>query len=216
MKIYCFWTGANELTENRKICLEQFQKTCGGNVILVTASNLHEYILKDHPLHAAYEYLSETQKSDYLRAYFMHFYGGGYSDIKRTTGSWVNAFNELMNDDNKWICGYPEVNGGVAYQPLINHWREMIGCGAYICKPQTPLTFEWYNDMLALMDLKLEKLKLYPARYPQDHKPANAGINYQGYPIEWAEFNLIYQRLIYKYKEHLLNALPISIFQNYR
>jgi len=217
MKIYCFWTGTNELTENRKICLEQFQKTCGGNVILVTASNLHEYILKDHPLHPAYEYLSETHKADYLRTYFMHFYGGGYTDIKKTTGSWVNAFNELMADDNKWICGYPETNGGVAYLPLIDRWKELIGNSAYICKPQTSLTFEWYNEMISLMDLKLEKLKKYPAKCPQDHKPDVTSVNYQGYPIEWNEMlGRIFHKVSFKYRENTLNILPACIHRDYR
>lgn len=217
MNIYCFWTGDNELTENRKNCLAQFKETCGCNVILVTTSNLHEYILKDQPLHPAYEYLSETHKADYLRTYFMHFHGGGYTDIKKTTGSWVNAFHELMADDNKWICGYPEVNGGVAYIPLVNQWRELIGNGAYICKPQTPFTTEWYHEMCELLDSKLEKLKMYPSKFPQDQKPSVASLNYQGYPIEWNEMlGRIFHKINYKYKNHVLNRLPISIFQNYR
>ncbi len=215
MTIFCFWTGKNEFTENRKRCLKQFKEMCGCNVILVDISNLNEYVLKDHPLHPAYEYLSETHKADYLRTYFMHFYGGGYTDIKETTGSWFAAFKELNNSNDKWICGYPEIDGGVAYVPLINNWKELIGNGAYICKPKTPLTFEWYTEMIKLLDDRLERLKLYPATHPQQQDNNNP--NYQGYPIEWNEMlGRIFHKVSYKYKDRMLNTLPISIFKNYR
>jgi hypothetical protein len=215
MNVYCFWTGKNEFTENRKRCLEHFKKTCGCNVIFVDTSNLSVYILKDQPLHPAYEYLSETHRADYLRTYFMHFYGGGYTDIKETTGSWINGFNQLENDDNKWICGYPEACNGVAYGPVVDKWRELIGNGAYICKPQTPLTTEWYNEMVALLDSRLERLKRFPATYPQDNGSGNDG--YEGYPIEWNEMlGRIFHKVTYKYRNHLFNTLPISIFNNYR
>jgi hypothetical protein len=213
MNIYCFWTGTNELTENRKRCLEQFKKMCGCNVIFVDITNLNNYILPDQPLHPAYEYLSETHKADYLRTYFMHFHGGGYTDIKETTGSWISSFNDLRNNDNKWICGYKEVNSGVAYGPLVDKWEELIGNGAYICKPQTPLTTEWYNEMIILLDTKLEKLKIFPAKSPLDCDNGSG----QCYPIQWNEMlGRIFHKILYKYKEHLLNTLPISVFKNYR
>jgi len=174
-------------------------------------NNLSKYLLNDVPLHPSFNYLSETHKSDYLRTYFMNFYGGGYSDVKKTTGSWIKSFNDLKNSDY-WICGYKEINGGVAYGPYVDKWEELIGNGAYICKKQTPLTQEWYNDMITLLDTKLEKLKLNPSTNPQD-----SGENGSGYPIEWNEMlGRIFHKVSYKYKEHLLNTLPISIFTNYR
>jgi hypothetical protein len=45
--IYCFWTGINEMSENRKKCLEQLKEVSECNVILVTPVNLHEYILEE-------------------------------------------------------------------------------------------------------------------------------------------------------------------------
>ena len=32
------------------------------------------------------------------------------------------------------------------------NWKELIGNGAYISKPNTPLTNEWYNEMIALLE----------------------------------------------------------------
>jgi hypothetical protein len=81
--IYCFWTGDNEMSQNRLDGLHNLQTVSECEVILVTPQNLNQYILPDAPLHPGYKYLSETHKADYLRTYFMHFYGGGYSDIKK-------------------------------------------------------------------------------------------------------------------------------------
>ena len=215
MNVYCFWTGTNELNENRIHCLNQLYHTCGFNLFLVDPSNLHHFILPDHPLHPAYEYLSQTHKADYLRTYFMHFHGGGYSDIKETTGSWVDACTELVKNEDKWICGYPEISNGVAYEPVSDKWYELIGNCAYICKPQTKLTFEWYSEMLALLDTKLERLRLFPATHPQQE--GNSSPDYNGYPIEWNEMlGRIFHKVAYKYKEHLLNHLPICVFTHYR
>jgi hypothetical protein len=180
-------------------------------VILVTKANLHEYILPEHPLHEAYQYLSETHKADYLRTYFMNFYGGGYSDIKRTTGSWIDSFHSLNNSDY-WICGYKEVQGGVAYPPYVDNYHELIGNCAYICKPQTELTKEWYSSMISLLDLKLENLIRNPSKFPQDCSECGSG-----YPIEWNEMlGRIFHRVSYKYKEYLLNTLPMIDCNNYR
>jgi hypothetical protein len=212
--IFCFWTGDNKMSFNRLESLENLKKVSECNVILVTKSEIPKYILKEEPLHPAFEYLSETHKADYLRTYFMHFYGGGYSDIKKTTGSWKNAFDNLLKSDDIWMVGYKEVNGGVAYQPLAKEWKKLIGNGAYICKPQTPLTKEWYLEMIRLLDSKLELLRKNPAKNPQDSAD-NKSVS--KYPIEWNEMlGRIFHRVSYKYKEKLSQELPISIFKDYR
>ena len=140
--IFCFWTGDNLMSENRLDCIKNLEQLSECKIILVKKDDIEKYILKDHPLHPAFKYLSETHKADYLRTYFMHFHGGGYSDIKKTTGSWVSAFEKLINSD-KLINGYREVKGGVAYEPFANDWSKIVGNCAYICKPRTHLTTEW-------------------------------------------------------------------------
>lgn len=210
--IYCFWTGTNEMSDQRKQSVKQLNQTTECDVILVTPNTLYKYILKSEPLHPGYSYLSETHRSDYLRTYFMRFHGGGYSDIKKTTGSWKESFKKLYDSD-KWMIGYKEVPGGVAYAPLSNKWRELIGNGAYICKSNTPLVIEWYNEMIQLMNKKYDKLKKHPSQHPQDQ----SGVNNTKYPIEWNELlGRIFHKIAYKYKDKLLNTLPISIFKNYR
>jgi hypothetical protein len=213
--IYCFWTGDNEITQNRKDCLEQLINTTECTVKLITKKDLHEYILPAYPLHPGYEYLSETHKADYLRCYFMHFHGGGYTDIKRTTGSWKNAFEEF-NQSVYWICGYPETDSNVAYTPLISKWTELIGAGAFICKPQTEFTNEWYTEMISVLDKKLKDLKENPAKFPQDCKEKSEYFFYisnSQYPIEWNELlGRIFHKIVYKYKKNIINTLPMPIF----
>jgi hypothetical protein len=80
--IYCFWTGDNQLTPNRINGLKTMKENLNVDIKLIDKNNLNDYIIPEHPLHDGYKYLSLNHKSDYLRCYFMNFYGGGYSDIK--------------------------------------------------------------------------------------------------------------------------------------
>jgi hypothetical protein len=206
--IYIFWTDDNKISENRVNSINQLKQVTECNIVFIDKNNLNKYILEEHPLHEAYKYLSAVHKSDYLRTYFINFYGEGYCDIKKTTGSWKQSFNDLYNSD-AWINGYKEIPGG---SPVgINH-NYLVGNGAYICKKNTRLTNEWYNNMISLLDKKLEDLKKNPANNPRD------SFNDKGskYPIAWAEMlGCIFHPLIFKYKEKVLKTLPILIFNNY-
>lgn len=209
-KIYSFWTGSNEMSFNRKKCLAQLKEVSECEVILVTKDNLKDYLTE--PLHPAYEYLSETHKADYLRTYFMHFIGGGYSDVKKTRGSWKKAFEEFYNDELIWAIGYPEISGGVGYPPYSNNWREMIGNGCYICRKKTPLTTEWYGEMVRFLDTKLEALKINPAQGPQDSSEKGFG-----YPIEWNEMlGRIFHKYSFDFKDHVRRSVPMCICNEYR
>jgi hypothetical protein len=209
--IYTFWTGDNPLTESRKLSLQNLNDITGCKIVLITKNNLNNYILKEAPLHEGYIYLSETHKADYLRTYFMHFYGGGYSDIKRTTGPWLKGFYDLENSD-KWILGYEEIGpGGIAYKPAESSWKELIGNGAYICKKQTPLTQEWYSEMICVLDSKLDDLRKNPAKSVRDCSEQGTG-----YPIGWNEMlGRIFHKVCLKYKDKILNTLPPPICYNY-
>lgn len=171
-------------------------------VLLITPDNLHQYT--DKPIHKAFPYLSETHKADYLRTHFMNYHGGGYSDIKGTTASWVPSFNKLEKED-KWICGYKELpeysihNGGI------------IGNCSYICKPYTQFTKEWYSTMSLLLDSKYHLLKKHPATHPQQ------GYEPEGYPLEWEEMlGNIFHKVCNKYKDKILDTLPCNVFTDYR
>jgi hypothetical protein len=178
-------------------------------VRLVTPETLSDHLVEGHPLHPAYEYLSEVHKSDYLRTYFMHFHGGGYSDIKRPGGAWKPAFEDLRSGD-AWMCGYPEISGGVAYPPLVAEWGSMVGNGSYIFKPRTPLTEAWYGEMLKLCDVKLELLRQSPATHARDCAELSA------YPLQWNELlGRIFHRVSYAYRDKTLRTLPMPVCSGY-
>ncbi|WP_161530835.1 capsular polysaccharide synthesis protein [Riemerella anatipestifer] len=235
--IYCFWTGDNEMSENRKRGLETLEKNAGVPVKLITPNNLQEYIKKDAPLHKGYELLSLVHRSDYLRCYFMYHYGGGYADIKPFEHSWRNTFNKLNSKRSKYIIGYPELlHGGIApiedrfleegnqgqekkksqlqlHQDLVRHTPLLIGNCAYICKPYSPITTEWYTELHKRMD------KCYAALESSVSKNEElVGYENENYPIPY--FHLlgqIFHPLILKYHKHVLRDKKLlPNLKNYR
>lgn len=192
--IYCFWTGDNLITENRLLGLKSLSEKSEVEVMLITKDNLNDYVLNNYPLHDCYNHLNPTHRSDYLRCYFMNFYGGGYSDIKSATHSWLNSFDLLSNSPDKYILGYKEIGpGGVAYvggelyKELTANWFKLIGCGNFICKPHTPFTEEWYNNMMQRMDERSNDLRN------------------RGDVLEWTEImGNIFHPLCLKYSDNII------------
>jgi FkbM family methyltransferase len=212
--IYTFWTGTNPMSHNRINCLAQLRQVSEANVLLIDVNNFQDYILQIEPLHPAFPYLSETHKADYLRCYFMHFYGGGYTDIKYTTGSWFESFEEMSSlTNNKTICGYKEIGPhGVPVPELRDQWELLIGGGCYICKPNTNFTKKWYNRMLTILDRKLDLLKANPSKYPQDCSEDGTG-----YPLAWQEIlGKIFHQVCYEERDKVSQSLPILLFHSYR
>lgn len=198
-KIYCWWLNEEDMSVNRKISLENLKKLTSCNIIFIDKNTLPNYILPEYPLHEGYQYLSEIQKGDYLKCYFMHHYGGGYSDIKRTLGSWTGFFDALYSNDDLYGIGYGERSSNdiailenCTLNPIdsiycreftINekgdkwdstiikeNWHNIIGNGAYIFKKNTPFTLDWWNGVNEKMDGYLSQLKENPAKWGRDAK----------------------------------------------
>ena len=213
-RIFCFWTGDNPIPKNRLLALNSLTNS-NLKVTFIDKNNLSNWILPTFQLHPAYEYLSAIHRADYLRVYFMHHYGGGYSDIKYLSSSWLPSWYELNNTD-KFAVGYKEIGPkGVAIVPslryihLLINWEKLIGNCAYIFKPDTEFTIEWIDNTHKLLDSKLFNLKLNPAKLPEDYygKLIN-GIKSQ-YPIRWSEMlGNIFHPLCLKYKDRLIYSLP--------
>lgn len=220
MKLFCFWTGTNPMSEQRLACCLTLPNT-GLTVTLITPQNLTEYLVEGHPLHAGYQYLSETHKADYLRTYFMHFHGGAYSDIKFTNESWVPSAKEIHSDKNIWMIGYKEVGphgvpvivGDPSLNALLHQeWFKLIGNGAYICRPKTPLTSAWYSSMMSVMEAKLPQLEKYAARSPQEVFSAQ-----YPYPLRWAELlGEVFHPICHAFSAHVRQTLPPPRFTQYR
>ncbi len=143
----------------------------------------------------------------------MHFYGGGYADIKLQTGSWVKAFRDMDLNPGAYINGYQA--GGpdnVSDPELKQYWRELVGVGQFIVRPRTEFTTEWYQALLRTMDTHLDALRSHPARDPYDYPTSGTG-----YPIGYTDLlGLIFNRIQYKYRHRTMFTVPNHYFSHYR
>lgn len=224
-RIFCLWIGGQPMSRSRDDALYTIRQNTGVRVELITDDELENYILPEHPLHPAYEYLTHTIKVDYLRAYLMHYYGGGYTDIKYTFSWWGPVFDDLSNNPTKWCVGYNEMGRcGVAQvedtelqQTLYDNWEKLIGNGAYIFKPNTPFTKEWLEGVEKKMDDYLPMLKQHPPKHNRDAKGAPLPDGSMSmYPIPWGGLHAaIFHPLCYKYQDRLLYSLLCPILVGY-
>lgn len=213
--LFCFWFGSSEITSNRNRtqCLYDIQQKSGVNVQFLSNSGIDKFIIPAFPLHPSFQYLSETHKADYMRTYISHFIGGGYTDIKRQECDWNDSYDILIQDDTLFGIGYPEIGpNGVGYHPVAEHWKKLIGNGAYIFRPGTVFTKQWYEDMIKLLDNKHDALVIHPALHPQDCRD-----NGSEYPIEWNEMlGRIFHRINYLWHPKIKATLIHPQFYNYR
>ena len=222
--IFGFWTEENPLTKNREDAIKSIKNNCGIEFKLITKNNLSAYELSEHPFHPAYNYLSAVHKSDYLRTYFMHFYGGGYTDIKSHTNSWVPAFKELNQNDSAIALGYPEdKEKDIAYvrhfitsgnkrklnRQMKNNYNKLIGNGSYIFKPKTIFSEIWLLECERRLSLSLNTLR---------KNPGNLYGNNPGYPLPWnAILGQIFHPLCLTFKDRIIKNHTIRpICTNYR
>ncbi|MCX8568567.1 hypothetical protein [Aminobacter sp. MET-1] len=239
-RIFVFWPGANPMSDNRMRCLETMGSSeC--DIILVDRSELPKWVLQDHPLHPAFQYLSPIHQSDYLRAYFMHFHGGGYSDIKRTTASWAESL-ERMEADGSLGVGYAELRDGVAlvnkshidgvyyylgrrsfyifnkiaYLHLRRNHAQLIGNCAFAFRPRTEFTEQWLDIVERRLDALLPHLIQNPARHPKERRGVDYGDGPSRYPLAWS-FLLgdVLAPLSYRYRSRLGRHLPPPDFRDY-
>lgn len=222
--IYSFWTENNPLTSNRLRSIETIKEHCGVDFKLITKSDLATYELKEHPFHEAFKYLSAVHKADYLRTYFMHFYGGGYTDIKPHSNNWSPLFDVLNENATSLCLGYPERSPkDLAYikhfifsgnkKKLNRHLRknphEIIGNGAYIFKPQTAFTKLWLSECERRLSLSIDALRKHPGNIYGDNP---------GYPLAWTSIlGQVFHPLCLAFSKNILKREEIRpICENYR
>ena len=76
---------------------------------VIVPGTLAYYLKPDEPLHKSFDLLSSVHKSDYLRAYFVHYRGGAYVDIKHMHVDLVPYLDKLYHgrnpDGEEWEAG---------------------------------------------------------------------------------------------------------------
>lgn len=223
-KIYCIWSGNNIMSNNRKKGLLSLIYNSGCHIDLITPDTIKTIEKSQYPIHPAYEYLSLTHKSDYIRAYIMHHYGGGYTDIKYINFNWIPYFR-LLDMSNYMFIGYKEITSKHIASDDINirnNFSMICGCSHFIMKPYSDFTYEWINILSNILDSKLDLLKQNPGHY---HPRAVFGGVHQEdnlykdskYPLIWNEIlGRIVHPLMYKYIGRFQNIMPQPNLYNYR
>jgi hypothetical protein len=217
-RLFCFWTGDNPMSPNRLKALTTMANS-GLEVIFLTKENIEGWVLDSDPLHPAFQYLSAIHRADYLRMYFMHHYGGGYSDIKNINHSWIAAAEKLKTSGG-YLNGYPEIGwrgvarvGGFSYIWLILNVKKLVGNCAYIARPRTDFTFEWREKANAVLTSNFEALRRNPAQHPEDFKGRWIDGQKSTYPLRWAQLlGDIFHPLCLKYSDHIIQTLNAPEF----
>ena len=221
--IFCMWTGDNPMSAQRIQALWSIYNNTACPVALINQHNLSQWIHPDYPLHPAFSFLSATHKSDYLRVYFMHHYGGGYTDIKQTTTSWPQFFERIRQSD-ALALGYQELAHGMPHlsgslgDEIKSKYAELIGLCAFIFKKRSELTTQWFNQTHELLDIKYDELESNPALHPQDQTGMQFSENsYSKYPLRWAELlGEVFHPIIFHYRYQLISDAINPLFYNYR
>ena len=163
--------------------------------------------------HPAVDFLSGVHKADYFRIYFLLHYGGGYSDIKRWTSSWKDAFGSFA-DPNTWVVGVPEIPGGVASPPhkdFSDSYDVLISNCFFIARRGNAYFKKVHARQNAILDEHFESLKANPASNPicQYDCPE--------YALRWAEIlGEIMSEYGVEFHEHFRRTLVMPDLSNYR
>lgn len=202
-QIFCIWAGDEEMTENRKACLESMQTVNEGiPVIMVTPENLDEWIVPEYPLHPAYPYLSTVHRADYLKSYLLHFHGGGCSDIKKHHWHWGSIFDQMNADPEVWVTGYRLPRSreatdfpGELCRDIRRNYSRLVGYGAMMARAQSPLTAEWLAEVNRRLDYHQSLLQKFPGNTLGDNP---------GYPVAWTRIgSQVFEPLCFKYLDHV-------------
>ena len=121
---------------------------------------------------------------------------------------------DINNNNDAYINGYAEVDGGNSPAVSKNDIPYLIGNCCYICKPNTEFTRLWYSSMIHLMNLSLDKLKMHPATKPDDCYERIGG----RYPITWTGMlGDIFHQVCLLHKDKILKSVPIcNVKDGYR
>mgnify|MGYP005851962207 CR=1 FL=1 len=230
--IWCYWAGG-PMNESRSKSFEVLLANIGVTVCLISRENVIDFVEEMNPLHPAFDYLSAVHQSDYVRAYLLHHFGGGWHDIKATLMNYEKVW-DIFSDPNIHLVGKPESKGGPAQvfdnkgRWMPDFWQELVSAIAWVGRPLTPLSHELLQNMEAHLDANLELLKKNPGIHPREKKlvvknPLSKFVKtlefrWKGknpnYPLAWTFFGDFFHPLNYRYKQHISNLLPVDEVKN--
>lgn len=217
--VWCFWDGL-DMSVARKESLNVMAMNIGVPICLITDDNLYEFLLPDYPLHEAYKYLSSVHKSDYIRIYLLHLYGGCWHDVKQTE-ILFEPYWDIFKDESIFLIGKKEVkNGGANIIDNEGRWMrdfeaDLVSCCYFIFRQNTIFSKELFDSLNSLLDKNLLQLIKNPPKNPYDSRREKTSrwflinlIKKKGYPIDYTMFGNIFHPLVLKYKKNVNNTLP--------
>jgi hypothetical protein len=219
--VFGFWfDDFRAMSAKRLIALNGIFQKIGVPFCLLNSETVLGWEKQDAPFHSAVKYLSSVHKSDYYRAYFMHHYGGGYTDIKQPQVNWMPFFKELDKSTQKIALGYTELRPtGVAINPnflelnIRDHYRKLIGMCSYIMRPNTELTSDYLNGVHEILDENQKVLAYFPAKSAYDNADGWFTNIKTGYPLRWTQIGSeVYHYCLLKHSDGLIQNDAICPF----
>jgi len=202
-RVLRFWWGnkLSTMSANRKKCYRSIVRNSGiKHLELITPDNYQQYQVTDHPIHPAFEYLSEVHKSDYLRAYIGYHYGGGWTDIKYIDHDWNCYFDLLEANPDRVGIGCREMiirDGQYTFHAddYVHSW--CIAMSHFIFRSHSAV----FQRYLAAIDSRLDQIQDQLKQYPGHVHPMVCLDNHQHYtafpdhlrdykyPLRWMEIS---------------------------
>jgi hypothetical protein len=210
--IYLVWFG--EINPTRQASIDSFINDSGCKVVLITGDNLKDFEAEDYKMHPLFSNLSSVDKSDYLRAYLMYNYGGGYSDVKKCMFDWSQYFDQLNNDNTIDFIACPLINEhGITNfsndQSIVakakTEYYNYSSVAQFIFKPKTDIAKRWIDEIHMKLDKMYDILEKNPALHPyarprgfvKSHTvdPEFVALFSNEYPIGWMDLagNIFYK-----------------------
>jgi len=199
--IYVAWLSKATMSPNRRSSLEKLRSIAKVHVRLILRDDVKDVEVASHPFHPAFWHLCDVLKSDYLRAYLLHFYGGAWADLKPFEDrSWDVAFDELEHSQ-AYGNGVVEREGWAALPADFDKEKAqkirgdakalLITNCAFIFKAQTPFTMEWLSSQERKLDVHAAELAKHPRRLDRDPRDPS--------PLRWEELQgEIFHPLVHK------------------
>lgn len=171
--------------------MQQIREKAGCEVRLVTPKNLNDVLEEfDCPnLHPAYEYLSVTHKSDYLRVFLCRHVGGAYTDVKPVNRDFRGLIQQL-NESDRWFLGQRSQSlSALGGYSVINRLKGVsplptTSFMSFAARPGSAFLVEFLNRMDLFLTEKSEQLRKNPATFARDVILEEAK---DSYPVGWHE-----------------------------
>ena len=171
--IYQFWFPRKPMSPNRLKAFETRGKI-GIPVEVVDPNNLRDYEVPEDPIHPAFGSLMPQHAADYLRAYFLRHFGGGYTDIKHygPDNNWNECFDRINKDRSIQILGHVEDTCWTNCKDIkaAKLCNSVLECSWMLGRRDTEFTREWYDRVVLLMNNKFYGFKAgdkYPLSYTE-------------------------------------------------